>query len=138
MRRPIERLEASAFFREGSRPQQLSARARAGQSGAHGAAERCLRRHEPRARRPAQRLPSVSPPPGADEANGLNAIVPADSAALLFRWRGYADSASRARPAPRFHGATGLVAETLSSPLLATLGAGSGRPAPSFSRPDPA
>jgi hypothetical protein len=56
---------------------------------------------------------------GADDADGVNAVVPVGREALLFRWRGYADPASRTRPAPRFHAPRGLMAETLTPPLLA-------------------
>ena len=58
---------------------------------------------------------------GADDADGVNAVVPVGPEALLFRWRGYADPASRTRPAPRFHAPRGLMAETLTPPLLANL-----------------
>jgi hypothetical protein len=58
---------------------------------------------------------------GADDAVGLNAVVPVRPEALLFLWRGYADPASRARPGPRFHVARDLLAETFTSLLLANL-----------------
>ena len=47
---------------------------------------------------------------GADDLGGLNAVVTVAPEALLFLWRGYADPVPRARPAPRFDSARGLVA----------------------------
>ena len=40
----------------------------------------------------------------------MNAVVAISPEALLFLWRGYADSALRARPGPRFDPARGLLA----------------------------
>ena len=59
---------------------------------------------------------------GADDPGDLNAVVTFGPGALLFLGRGYADRAPRARPAPRFDSARGLLAETLSSLQLAKLG----------------
>jgi hypothetical protein len=47
---------------------------------------------------------------GADDPGGLNAVVMVAPEALLFLWRGYADPAPRARPAPRFDSGRGLLA----------------------------
>jgi hypothetical protein len=58
----------------------------------------------------------------ADDAGGLNAVVTVGSEALLLLWRGYANPAVRACPAPRFEVARGLWAETLSALLLARSG----------------
>jgi len=56
---------------------------------------------------------------GADDAVVLNAVVLGGAEALLFPWRGYADPASRTCPGPGFHAPRGLLAETLTSLLLA-------------------
>jgi len=55
----------------------------------------------------------------ADDDGDLNAVVTVGPAALLLLWRGYADQARRTRPAPRFHAARRLLAETLSPLPLA-------------------
>ena len=62
----------------------------------------------------------------ADDDGDLNAVVTIGPAALLLLWRGYADQARRTRPAPRFHAARRLLAETLSPLPLATSRAGDG------------
>ena len=77
---------------------------------------RIPRCHRSRSRRPQGGTPHFATS-RADDAGGLDAWVPVGPEALLFLWRGYADPAPRARPAPRFDAARRLLAETL-SPLL--------------------
>jgi len=69
--------------------------------------------------------PNSTPSPdlatrGADDAGGLNAVVTVGAGALHLLWRGYADPAPRGPRGPRLNVATGFLAETLSSPLVAT------------------
>jgi len=96
---------------------------------------RTIRSHEPghhellaRTRRQGPRVrgraDAVFATRGADDASDLNAVVPVGRGALLFLWRGYADPAARTRPAPCSDAATGLLAETLSAPLLASSATG--------------
>jgi hypothetical protein len=58
-------------------------------------------------------------PAGRDAAAGLNAVVTVGLRALLLLWRGYADPAPRTRPGLCSDSARGLLAEVLSSLLVA-------------------
>jgi hypothetical protein len=63
-------------------------------------------------------VPSSSPPARRTTPGGLNAVVALGLQTLLLVWRGYANPAVRACPAPVFEVARGLWAETLSALLL--------------------
>jgi hypothetical protein len=58
---------------------------------------------------------------GADDAGGLNAVIPVGPDALLFVCRGCADLASPSRRGPRFHAPRGVLVETLTSLPIANL-----------------
>jgi len=55
----------------------------------------------------------------ADDAGGVDAVVAFGPLALLFLGRGYVDPAPRARPAPRFDSARGLLAANACALLFA-------------------